>query len=216
MARSRTSPRPAASSTPVRNRSASPCSTTIRTAGRICSWPTTRSPTSSTAICATALSRRSPSRPESLSAPTARRAPAWASTSADFENSGTPGIAITNFDNEMIGLYRAAGRGSLRRCRDHGRDRLAVTEHARIRMRFPRRRSRRSSRSRRRQRSHRRDRAQHPRQRGLRAAAASFSERRQRQVSRRRVGAGKRLRSAARSAAAWPTPTSIATAISIC
>ena len=29
---------------------------------------------------------------------------------ADFENSGTPGIAITNFDNEMIGLYRASGK----------------------------------------------------------------------------------------------------------
>ncbi len=25
---------------------------------------------------------------------------------ADFDNSGTPGVAITNFDNEMIGLYR--------------------------------------------------------------------------------------------------------------
>ncbi len=30
---------------------------------------------------------------------------------ADFENSGAEGIAITNFDNEMIGLYRAAGKG---------------------------------------------------------------------------------------------------------
>jgi enediyne biosynthesis protein E4 len=30
---------------------------------------------------------------------------------ADFENDGMPGIAITNFDNEMIGLYRANGRG---------------------------------------------------------------------------------------------------------
>ena len=29
----------------------------------------------------------------------------------DFENSGTPGIAITNFDNEMIGLYRATKPG---------------------------------------------------------------------------------------------------------
>lgn len=29
---------------------------------------------------------------------------------ADFENSGVPGIAITNFDNEMIGLYRASGK----------------------------------------------------------------------------------------------------------
>jgi hypothetical protein len=30
---------------------------------------------------------------------------------ADFENSGKPGVAITNFDNEMIGLYRAGGGG---------------------------------------------------------------------------------------------------------
>jgi enediyne biosynthesis protein E4 len=29
---------------------------------------------------------------------------------ADFENSGAPGVAITNFDNEMIGLYRANGK----------------------------------------------------------------------------------------------------------
>jgi len=28
---------------------------------------------------------------------------------ADFDNSGNPGVAITNFDNEMIGLYRALG-----------------------------------------------------------------------------------------------------------
>jgi hypothetical protein len=31
---------------------------------------------------------------------------------ADFANSGTPGVAITNFDNEMIGLYRASGGGN--------------------------------------------------------------------------------------------------------
>lgn len=30
---------------------------------------------------------------------------------ADFDNSGVPGLAITNFDNEMIGLYRPGGRG---------------------------------------------------------------------------------------------------------
>ncbi len=29
----------------------------------------------------------------------------------DFENSGRPGVAITNFDNEMIGLYRAVSPG---------------------------------------------------------------------------------------------------------
>jgi hypothetical protein len=29
----------------------------------------------------------------------------------DFENSGRPGIAITNFDNEMVGLYRSTAAG---------------------------------------------------------------------------------------------------------
>jgi hypothetical protein len=29
---------------------------------------------------------------------------------ADFENNGTPGVGITNFDNEMIGLYRMTGK----------------------------------------------------------------------------------------------------------
>ena len=31
---------------------------------------------------------------------------------ADFDNSGVPGLAITNFDNEMIGLYRFFRNGS--------------------------------------------------------------------------------------------------------
>ncbi len=30
----------------------------------------------------------------------------------DFENSGRPGVAVTNFDNEMIGLYRSDGKGN--------------------------------------------------------------------------------------------------------
>src|SRR5205085_10686131 len=30
----------------------------------------------------------------------------------DFDNSGKSGIAITNFDNEMIGLYRASAPGA--------------------------------------------------------------------------------------------------------
>jgi len=29
---------------------------------------------------------------------------------ADFDNSGSPGVGITNFDNEMIGLYRESGK----------------------------------------------------------------------------------------------------------
>jgi enediyne biosynthesis protein E4 len=32
--------------------------------------------------------------------------------SGDFDNSGRPGLAITNFDNEMIGLYKATKPGS--------------------------------------------------------------------------------------------------------
>jgi hypothetical protein len=31
---------------------------------------------------------------------------------ADFDHSGSPGVAITNFDNEMIGLYRPAANGT--------------------------------------------------------------------------------------------------------
>jgi len=31
---------------------------------------------------------------------------------ADFDNSGAPGIAITDFDNEMMGLYHASGKGA--------------------------------------------------------------------------------------------------------
>ncbi len=31
---------------------------------------------------------------------------------ADFDNSGKPGVAITNFDNEMIGLYRSVSAGN--------------------------------------------------------------------------------------------------------
>jgi len=30
---------------------------------------------------------------------------------ADFDNSGMPGLVVTNFDNEMVGLYRSAGAG---------------------------------------------------------------------------------------------------------
>ena len=31
---------------------------------------------------------------------------------ADFDNSGSAGVAITNFDNEMVGLYRASANGT--------------------------------------------------------------------------------------------------------
>ena len=109
---------------------------------------------------------------------------------ADFDNSGTPGLAITNFDNEMIGLYRSARPGIYRGCRDAGGRRRAVAQHAGLRLRLRRSRSRRRARSGRRQRPHRRDRPQHPRQRRLRAAAAPVPEPGQRHVSGRGAAAG--------------------------
>ena len=81
------------------------------TAGRTCSSPTTRSRTSCTATCATARSATSRSRRASPSTPTARRGPAWASTPATSTTRAAPGLAITNFENEMIGLYREVGPG---------------------------------------------------------------------------------------------------------
>jgi hypothetical protein len=36
----------------------------------------------------------------------------------DFDNSGNAGLVVTNFDNEMIGLYRAVAGGSLFRYED--------------------------------------------------------------------------------------------------
>ncbi len=30
---------------------------------------------------------------------------------ADYDNSGVPGLVVTNFDHEMLGLYRSAGKG---------------------------------------------------------------------------------------------------------
>ena len=34
---------------------------------------------------------------------------------ADYDNSGIPGLAVTNFDNEMMGLYRGSRRRALHR-----------------------------------------------------------------------------------------------------
>ncbi len=45
---------------------------------------------------------------------------------ADFDNSGVEGIAITNFDNEMMALYRPARPGTVRRCRRARRHRARL------------------------------------------------------------------------------------------
>ena len=50
----------------------------------------------------------------SRSARTDARAPAWASTPPISRTAGAAGLAITNFDNEMIALYHAAHAGFAR------------------------------------------------------------------------------------------------------
>ena len=54
----------------------------------------------------------------------------------DFENSGNPGVAITNFDNEMIGLYRADGQWQLSGCGYAKRRGSGFKDHAGIRLRI--------------------------------------------------------------------------------
>ena len=156
--------------------------------------------------------------PGSRSARTARPAPAWAWTSATSTTPGSPGIAITNFDNEMIGLYRAAGHGSLSRMSPRE---PAVGQPSRDTLGFGcvffDARSGRQARSGGRERPHRRNRAQHPRQHRLRAAAAPVPESAATGTFRdvaAEAGAG--FRAAARSAAASLTAISTGTATSIC
>ena len=82
---------------------------------------------------------------------------------ADFDNSGRPGLAVTNFDNEMIGLYRAAARpASFDDEAPRAEHRPRSRNTPRLRLRLRRRRSRRPARPGRRQRPHRRDRSSGP------------------------------------------------------
>ena len=100
-------------STRRRSRSAWPCSITTTTAGPICSSPTTRSRTSSIAISATARfedvalhgGRRVQRRRQGARGHGRRCWPI-------YDNSGTPSLVVTNFDNEMLGLYRKDEAGS--------------------------------------------------------------------------------------------------------
>jgi hypothetical protein len=88
----------------------------------------------------------------------------------------TPSVAITNFDNEMIGLYRASSLGLY----DDVATRAGIGAPSSNGFRLPvcRFRSRRQPRPDCRKRAHRRDRAKHPWPRRVRTAAASLSQRR--------------------------------------
>ena len=97
---------------------------------------------------------------------------------ADFDNSGIAGIAITNFDDEMIG---ALPPGPRRRLYGYRAVRAGVGQASRAASAsaaVSRRRSRRASRSARGQRAYRRDRSQYRGKPRLRPAAASVPERR--------------------------------------
>ena len=111
----------------------------------------------------------------------------------DFSNSGAQGLAITNFDNEMVGLYRPLGRGLFEDVAARVGRRRRVAKLARVRLRLRGSRSGRQPGSRGRQRPHRGNRPQHPRQRRLRAAAAPVPQSGQRHVSRRRIRRRRRL-----------------------
>ncbi len=63
---------------------------------------------------ATARSPRSACSPASASTRTARRSPAWASTSRDYDNDGRPDIVVTDLSNERYMLFRQNADGSFR------------------------------------------------------------------------------------------------------
>ena len=136
---------------------------------------------------------------------------------ADFDNSGVDGIAITNFDNEMMALYRAGGGRRIHGCRrqapgvgqasrdslgfgcafldinlDGWLDLVAVNGHIDETVR------------------------QYPRQRGLRAAAAPVPQRRQGQLPRRGRAGGRRISRRPKWRAAWRTAISTAMATWTC
>ena len=94
---------------------------------------------------------------------------------ADFDNSGRMGVAVTNFDNEMAGLYRPLGAGPLRGRRDASRGRRGVAQPPRLRLPLRRSRPRRRARPGDGQRPHRRGRPKPENRCRARPAAAPFS-----------------------------------------
>ena len=81
------------------------------TAGRICSSPTTRSRTSCIATCAMARFRRWRVEAGVAFSEDGKARAGMGVDAADYDNSGIPGLAVTNFDNEMLGFYRAPSGG---------------------------------------------------------------------------------------------------------
>ena len=117
--------------------------------------------------------------------------------SGDFTNSGRSGLAITNFEGEMIGLYRAQEQGLYRDVTVASGLGLRLTHPARLRLPFCRFRPRWQPRPDRGERPYRRYRPEHPGQRRLRAGAPPVPEPGHGNVSRRGLGRRQRVRPAA-------------------
>ena len=112
---------------------------------------------------------------------------------ADFDNSGVMGIAITNFDEEMMAIYRPGRNGAF----DDVATKTGIGPSSRMRLGFGcaflRCESGRASGSGGGERAHRRNGSQYHRESRLRAAAAFVSEWREREFSRCRGSGGRRL-----------------------
>ena len=102
-------PRPASATRADSSVSASPGSTTTRTAGRTSSWPTMREQTSSIATRRTARSRRSRFRWALAVSQDGAEQGSMGVAVADYDNTGRFGILVTNFSEEYNALHRNEG-----------------------------------------------------------------------------------------------------------
>ena len=112
-----------------------------------------------------------------------------------LDQSGRAAVAVTNFDNEMIGLYRPLGPGLYRDAAIQAGIGLPSRDRLGFGCAFLDADLERLARSRRGERAHRSDRAPHPRAGRLRPAAAALSQPGGRDVPRRGPGQ-RRLREA--------------------
>src|SRR5256885_9750866 len=97
--------------TRARNRWAWRCWISIKMAGRICWWRTIRSRTSFTKNLRNGKFKDVAVEAGIAFSPDGKARAGMGVAIGDFENAGRAGIAITNFDNEMIGVYRAGKTG---------------------------------------------------------------------------------------------------------
>ena len=98
------------------------------TAGRICWSPTIPSPTSFIATSSNGTFEDVAVQAGMAFSDDGKARAGMGVDVADFDNSGMAGVAITNFDNEMIGLYRRSQRQSTRHRHASG-NRARLAQH---------------------------------------------------------------------------------------